>query len=145
MIGWKLLYGGQHWVYLLTVAICHDGPAPGEDGAPECKTSIVVDGVIGLSLEDEVSHGGVLWLSAEGGEDDPGMFDVLPTPVQVVAGHQEDRAGLPVEELLDGVQEELSAHLAPLVTLLYKLDVVRPSDVHTEIVQIFPMKMQQRF
>ena len=136
MIGWKLLYGGQDRMYPLTVAICNDGLAAGEYCAPKCKTSIVVDGVIWLSQEDEVRHGGVFWRWAEVGEDDPGMDDVLPTPVQVVTGDQKHGPRVHPQELLDGVKEELSADLLTLVALLYKLYVVRPPDVNTEI-QIF--------
>ena len=128
-------------MYSLTITICHDGSATGENGAPKCKTSIVVDGVICLSEEDEVTDGGVFRLCAEVGEDDPGMEEVLPTPVQVVTGDQEHRARVQPLELLDGLQEELSANLLALVALLYELYVVRPSDVDTEI-QISQLKHQ---
>ena len=128
-------------MYPLTVTICNNGLAAGEDGAPKCETSIVVDGVICLSEEDEVTDGGVFWLWAEVREDDPGVEEVLPTPVHVVTGDQEHRARVSPLELFDGLQEELSANLLALVALLYKLYVVRPSDVDTEI-QISQLKHQ---
>ena len=132
MIGWKLLYGRQYRMCPLTVALRQDGLAPGQHRPPEGEAPVVVDGVVGLGHQDEVPHHGLHGAAGQLGEDQPGVFEVLPAPVQVVTGHQEQAAGVLRQEVLDGLEEEVLADLLALVAVLDPVDVVGPSHVDTE-------------
>ena len=132
MIGWKLLYGRQYWMCPLTVALRQDGLAPGQHRPPEGEAPVVVDGVICLSQQYEVRHGGVHSHAGQAREDDPLVEEVLTAPVQVVTGHQEQAVRVLRQEVLYAVKEELAADFLALVPVLDPVDVVRPPDVETE-------------
>ena len=132
MIGWKLFYCGQNWMCLLTVSVCQDGLPARQHGPPEGEAAVVVDGVICLSQQYEVRHGGVHSHAGQAREDDPLVEEVLTAPVQVVTGHQEQAVRVLRQEVLYAVKEELAADLLALVPVLDPVDVVRPPDVETE-------------
>ena len=132
MIGWKLFYCGQNWMCLLTVSVCQDGLPARQHGPPEGEAPVVVDGVICLSQQYEVRHGGVHSHAGQAREDDPLVEEVLTAPVQVVTGHQEQAVRVLRQEVLYAVKEELAADLLALVPVLDPVDVVRPPDVETE-------------
>ncbi len=110
------------------VAVCHHRLPASEGSAPEGEAPVVVDGVVGLGHQQKVRDGGVGG-AQEPGEDDPLMPDVLPTPGQVITGHQEHRVGVQAQELPDAVEEEVATHLVTLVSVLNKADVVCSPDM----------------
>ena len=121
--GRGLLDGGEDGMKPGAVAVCHHGPPAGQGSAPEGEAPVVVDGVIGLGHQQEVRDGRVSG-AQQPGEDDPRMPNVLPTPGQVIAGHEEHRVRVETQELPDAVEEEGTTHLVTLVPLLHKADVV---------------------
>ena len=119
-------------MHLLTVSLCQDSLAASKDRSPESKTSIIVDGVICLSQEDEVSDGWIVRAGGEVGEDHSVMYDVFPAPFNVITGHKEDWARVLGQELLHAVKKEIRSDLLALEPRLQKVDVVCSADVDTE-------------